>query len=145
MATGATAKAEERSWPAIVGWGSLGVFSLLFVWLISTQLGESWGKREQEAMQMVKDFRPDGPESLADLTKIYSIKAKEKDGYVGEFSWDAKQREGAEYEVSLLWKDGNDHHVALWRVDLKSKEIRPQGDEASSLPRRARTGELSSK
>jgi hypothetical protein len=145
MATGEAVKGEERSWPAIVGWGSLGVFSLLFVWLISTQLGESWAKREPEAMQMVKDFKPDGKDSLADLTKIYSITAKEKDGYVGEFTWDSKQREGPEYEVSLLWKEGNAHHVALWRVDLKSKEIRPQGDEASSLPRRAREGDLRDK
>lgn len=118
------------------------MFSILFVWLISTQLGESWAKREDEAVASVKQFRPDGTDTLIDLTKSWSLKAKDQGGYVGEFTWEAKQRDGAEYEVTLLWKEGDHHKVALWRVDLKNKEIRPQGDEASGLPQRAKAGEF---
>jgi hypothetical protein len=132
---------HERSWPAILGWGSLGVFSVAFVWIIANQLGENWAKRETEAINLVKEFRPDGNETLHDLTKLFSINAKEKrDAYVGEFSWTAKQREGPEYQVELLWKEGNQSRVGVWRVNLRTKEVRPQGDEASSLPARARTG-----
>ena len=138
MSTQTASEKHERSWPAIVGWGSLAAFSVLFVWLIKTQLGENWSKREPEAVQLVKDFRPDGADTLSDLTKAFSLRAKDQGGYVGEFVWDAKQRDGAEYEVTLLWKEGETHHVGIWRVDLKSKEIRPQGDEAASLPRRAK-------
>src|SRR5262249_1237299 len=72
--------------------------------------------------------------------KGYSLIAKEKGGYVGEFTWDAKQKNGPEYEVTLLWRDGNDHRVAVWRVDLERSEVRPQGDAASGLPQRARDG-----
>jgi hypothetical protein len=138
MATETSAPKHERSWPALLGWGGLGVFSLFFVWLISTQLGTSFAKREPEALQLVKDFRPDGTDTLSDMTKAYSLRAKDQGLYVGEFSWDSKQREGSEYEVTLLWKEGESHHVAVWRVDLANKDIRPQGDEASSLPRRAK-------
>ena len=133
-------KKEERSWPAILGWGSLALFSVGFVWVISTQLGESWARREKEALQLVKDFRPDGGMTLSDLTKDYSLKAKDKGAYVGEFTWEAKQKEGPQYEVTLLWKEGENHRVAVWLVDLHSKEIRPQGDEAASLPKRAKMG-----
>ena len=138
MAAPNVAKEHERSWPAIVGWGSLAAFSIFFAWVVGTQLGESWTKREDEALKIVKEFRPDGGDTLSDLTKAYSLRAKEQGAYVGEFSWEAKQLDGPEYEVTLLWKEGETHHVALWRIDLKSKEVRPQGDEAASLPRRAR-------
>ena len=138
MATQTGAQQHQRSWPALVGWGGLAAFSLFFVWLISTQLGVNWDKREPEAMQLVKEYRPDGTDTLSDMTKAYSLRAKEQGTYVGEFSWDSKQREGSEYEVTLLWKEGESHHVAVWRVDLNNKEIRPQGDEAASLPKRAK-------
>jgi len=84
------------------------------------------------------------PETLEDLIRGYSLKAKEKGGYVGEFTWDAKQKNGSEYEVTLLWKNGNNHRVALWRVDLAQKEVRPQGDAAASLPQHAREGIIDS-
>jgi hypothetical protein len=133
-----TSAPHHSSWPAIIGWGSLAAFSVLFVWLISTQLGESWAKRETEAVGIVKDFRPDGGDTLSDLTKGYSLRAKDQGLYVGEFTWEAKQRDGSEYEVTLLWREGEAHKVAIWRVDLANKEIRPQGDDAASLPKRAK-------
>ncbi len=133
-------KKEKKAWPAVVGWGSLFIFSIVFVWMVKGQLGENFAKREHEALQMVKDYKPDGDMTMSDLTKNYSILAKEKGAYVGEFTWDAKQKDGAHYEVTLLWKEGEAHRVAVWVVDLSSKEIRPQGDEAASLPRRAKAG-----
>jgi hypothetical protein len=103
-------------------------------------MAETWDRRSDEAISLVKKFKPDGAETLDDLIRGYSLKAKEKDQYVGEFTWDAKQKDGPDYEVTLLWKEGEQHKVAVWRVDLESSEIRPQGDEASTLPQRARGG-----
>ena len=129
---------RDRSLQAVAGWGALALFAIGFVWFVSTQLGENWAKREKDAVDMVKAYSPDGGMNLSDLTKDYSLKAKEKGAYVGEFTWDAKQKDGSQYEVTLLWKEGEVHKVAVWIVDLKSKEIRPQGDEAASLPKRAK-------
>lgn len=133
---------KERSWPAIVGWGGLFAFAGLFAWLIIAQLqsAQTWEGKKNDAISMLKQFRPDGSETMDDLIRGYSLKAKEQDKYVGEFTWDAKQKDGPDYEVTLLWKEGDKHRVAVWRVDLENKEIRPQGDEASTLPQRARSG-----
>jgi hypothetical protein len=134
---------EAGALGAILGWGVLGLFTVAFAWVIISQLQstEEWSDRGKDAMQLVKQFKPDGePETMEDLIKGYSLKAKEKGGYVGEFTWDAKQRNGPEYEVSLLWRDGNDHRVAVWRVDLEQSDVRPQGDAAAGLPKRARDG-----
>jgi hypothetical protein len=131
---------------AILGWGGLTLFTVLFAWIIIGQLHsvEQWSDRGAEAVNLVKQFKPDGkPDTLEDLIKGYSLKAKDKGGYVGEFTWDAKQKNGPEYEVTLLWKEGNDHRVALWRVDLQQKDVRPQGDMAAGLPQRARDGTVS--
>jgi hypothetical protein len=138
---------KERSWPALIGWGGLFAFALLFAWLIISQLqsAQTWDGRKEEAIELVRQFRPGGPAAptLQDLTRGYPIKAKEKsDTYVGEFTWDARQKEGPDYEVTLLWTEGQKHRVAVWRVDLQSKEVRPQGDEAAALPEHAETGEL---
>jgi hypothetical protein len=133
---------KERSWPAIVGWGGLFAFAGLFAWLIIAQLqsAQTWEGKKNDAIGMLKQFRPDGSETMDDLIRGYSLKAKEQDKYVGEFTWDAKQKDGPDYEVTLLWKEGDKHRVAVWRVDLENKEIRPQGDEAATLPQRARSG-----
>jgi hypothetical protein len=127
---------------ALLGWGGLAIFAIGFVAIVIGQLQdtEEWGDRGKEAVEIVRLYKPDGkPETLDDLLKAYSLKVKDKGGYVGEFSWDAKQKEGPEYEVQLLWKDGNSAKTALWRVDLEQKDVRPQGD-AASLPQRARDG-----
>lgn len=133
---------KHRSWVAALGWGGLLVFMGLFAALIISQLrsAEIWSGRENDATNIVKRFRPDGSggDTMEDLLKKYSAAARSDDAYVGEFTWGAKQRDGAEYEVSLLWKEGEDHRSAVWRVDLETQQVRPQGDEASSLPERAK-------
>ena len=133
---------KTSSLPAILGWGGLLLFMVLFAWLIISQLrsAEIWSGREQDARTMVKQFRPEGGDTLDDLTKKYSARARERDAYVGEFTWDAKQGEGPEYEVTLLWKEGEEHRVALWRVNLEKEDVRPQGNAAASLPQRASDG-----
>ena len=140
-------KKEGGALFALLGWGGLALFTVFFAWVIIAQLHstEQWSDRGAEAVTLVKQFKPDGKlDTLEDLIKGYSLKAKEKGGYVGEFTWDAKQKNGPEYEVTLLWKDGNDHRVALWRVDLQQKDVRPQGDSAAGLPQRARDGTVGS-
>lgn len=142
-----TSQKKESALPAILGWGGLGLFTLGFAWVIIAQLQESeaWSDKGKEAVQLVREFKPEGgADSLDDLIKGYSLKAKDKGGYVGEFTWDAKQKEGPEYEVTLLWKEGNNHRVALWRVDLSQQSVRPQGDAAAGLPERARNGTIDS-
>jgi hypothetical protein len=142
---GAEQKKEGGALFAILGWGGLALFTVLFAWIVINQLhsAEEWSDRGKEAVALVKQFKPDGkPESLEDLIKGYSLKVKEKGGYVGEFTWDAKQKDGPLYEVTLLWREGNDHRVALWRVDLQDKDVRPQGDAAADLPQRAREGTI---
>ncbi|HVN87931.1 MAG TPA: hypothetical protein VMW17_24080 [Candidatus Binatia bacterium] len=137
MATQETAPKKERSWPAIIGWGSLALFSIGFVWVISTQLGESWSKREDEAKKMVRDYKPSGDLKLDDMIKLLQSQGTDVDVFVGEFSWESKQKDGPEYEVSLTWREGNSHRQAVWRADLKTREVRPQGDEAAAIVRRA--------
>ncbi|HZR83264.1 MAG TPA: hypothetical protein VFD92_19375 [Candidatus Binatia bacterium] len=137
-----TEKKKESALPAIIGWGGLALFSVLFGWIILNQLrtAEEWSNRGPEAITLVKQFKPDGgTDTMEDLIRGYSIKAKEKGGYVGEFAWEAKQKEGPEYEVTMLWRDGEKHKTALWRVDLRQKQVRPQGD-AATLPKNAREG-----
>lgn len=134
---------KESPWPAILGWGGLALFTVVFALIVINQLqsAEEWADRGTEAVALVKGFRPDGnPETMEDLMKGYSLKAKDKGVYVGEFTWNSTQKDGPEYEVTLLYKEGNNHRVALWRVDLSQKDVRPQGDAASSLPQRARNG-----
>jgi hypothetical protein len=139
--TQATTK-KHHSWVAALGWGGLLLFMGLFAWLIISQLrsAEIWSGRENDATNLVKRFRPDGAsgDTMEDLLKKYSAHARTDEVYVGEFTWGAKQRDASDYEVSLLWKEGEDHHVAVWRVDLQTNEVRPQGDEAASLPDRAK-------
>jgi hypothetical protein len=139
-------KKEGSALSALLGWGGLAVFAVGFAWIVINQMqaSEEWGDRGKEAVDLVKQFKPDGkPETLEDLLKGYSLKVKDKGGYVGEFSWNSVQADGPEYEVTLLWKEGNASKTALWRVDLEQQDVRPQGD-AASLPQRARDGTFDS-
>jgi len=127
---------------AIIGWGALALFTIAFAGIVISQLQstEEWSGKTKDAIDLVRGFKPDGQQdTLDDLLKGYSLKAKDKGGYVGEFSWNSTQKDGPEYEVTLLWKEGNNHRTALWRVDLDKQAVRPQGD-AASLPQRARDG-----
>lgn len=136
--TEATEEKHESTLGAILGWGSLAVFAVTFGWYVGAPLivGERWADKKSDAIQMVKNYKPTGSETLYDMIRSYSLKAKERDVYVGEFSWDAIQRDGPEYEVTLLWTEGSERKVAVWRVNLKSADLRPQGNEAAGLPQR---------
>jgi hypothetical protein len=147
---------KESSTAAIIGWGGLLVFMAGFAWIVINQIrgAEIWADRGDEAVETVRAWKPGGGDdlNLGDLLKGYSLKVRERGGplsdetgdYVGEFSWDAKQKNGPEYEVTLVWKESykgdTNTRVAVWRVDLEKTDIRPQGDVASSLPNRAREG-----
>jgi hypothetical protein len=141
MAENATEQ-HESSVGTILGWGSLAAFSIAFAWYIGAPLivGERWSDKQNNAIQLVRDSKPTGGDSLYDMIRAYSLKAHEQDIYVGEFNWSALQREGPEYEVTLLWTEGSEHKAALWRVNLKTKDIRPQGDEAANLVQRLGSG-----
>jgi len=129
----------ESAMGAIIGWGVLGIFALGFAWYVGAPLimGERWAQKNDAAIELVKSYKPAGAEStLYDMIRAYSLDMKQKEKYVGEFSWDALQKQGPEYEVTLLWTEGKTKRVALWRVNLEKKEIWPQGNEAQSLPNR---------
>jgi hypothetical protein len=138
----ATGNQHESSLGAILGWGGLAVFAIVFAYMVGAPLitGERWADKKNDAIELVKNSKPSGAETLYDMIRGFSLRAKDQDVYVGEFSWDAIQRDGPEYEVTLLWTEGSEKKVALWRVNLKTKEIRPQGNEASGLPQRIAAG-----
>jgi hypothetical protein len=129
---------QESTVGTILGWGFLAVFSIAFAWYVGAPLimGERWADKKNDAIDLVRNSKPIGSETLYDMIRAYTLKAKEQNVYVGEFNWDAIQREGPQYEVTLLWTEGSERKVAVWRVNLQTKEIRPQGNEASSLPKR---------
>jgi hypothetical protein len=135
---------HESSLGTILGWGSLGVFAIVFGWYVGAPLiiGERWSDKQKDAIQLVKDYKPTGTDTLYDMIRAFSLKAKDQDVFVGEFSWSAIQSgDTPEYEVSLLWTEGSEKKVALWRVNLQTKDPpRPQGNEASSLPQRLAAG-----
>lgn len=141
---------DGSAFGAIIGWGGLLVFMGVFAWIVINQIrsGEIWTGKDAEAIALVRDSKPaegDGM-SLGDLLKGYSLKVRELTteagdrAYVGEFSWNAHQKNGPEFEVQLRWKENQDTRVALWRANLEKGEIRPQGGEATNLPRRAAEG-----
>ncbi len=134
---------RESALGTVLGWGGLAIFSIVFGWYVGAPLiiGERWSDKQSDATQLVKDSKPLGADSLYDMIRAYSLKAKERDVFVGEFNWSAIQRDGPEYEVTLLWTEGQSKKVALWRVNLKTKEIRPQGNEASGLAARLAAGQ----
>ncbi len=133
---------KESALGAILGWGGLAVFSIAFAWYVGAPLiiGERWADKKKDAIDVVKNFKPTGGETLHDMIRAYALKAKEKDVVVAEFSWDAIQREGPEYEVTLLWTEESERKVAVWRTNLKDKSVRPQGDAASGLPAKIQAG-----
>ncbi len=136
--TDSTEEKTESTVGAILGWGGLAVFSIVFGWYVGAPLivGERWADKKNDAVQLVKNYKPISADTLYDMIRAYSLKAKAKDIYVGEFSWDAIQSDGPEYKVTLLWTEGSERKVAVWRVNLKTNEVRPQGNEAAGLPQR---------
>ena len=133
---------HESARAAILGWGALAVFALAFGAYVGAPLiiGERWSDKQNDAIELVKNQKPAGSDTLYDLIRAYSLKTRDQDVYVGEFSWSALQQDGPEYEVTLLWTEGQTKKVALWRANLETKSVRPQGDEAASLTSRVAAG-----
>jgi hypothetical protein len=105
-------------------------------------MGERWAGKQDAAIALVKDFKPAGQDqSFYDLIRAYSLDMRDNSVYIGEFSWDALQRNGPNYEVTLLWTEGTAKKVALWRVNLEDNSQRPQGNEAVALIKRVAEGE----
>lgn len=130
---------RESAMGTIIGWGLLAVFTIGFAWYIGAPLlgGQRWSDKQSAAIQLVKDYKPDGKATLYDMIRTYAEKAQTSGNYVGEFNWSAMQQKGPDYEVTLLWKEGSEQKVAVWRVNLKTKGApRPQGNEAAELPQR---------
>jgi hypothetical protein len=134
---------SESAVGTIIGWGALAIFAIGFGWYVGAPLimGERWADKQNDAIQLVKDMKPSGAShTLYDMLRDYSLQAKERDLFIGEMSWSAIQRDGPEYEVTLLWTEGQTKRVALWRVNIENKEVRPQGNEAGGLPQRLAAG-----
>src|SRR5215475_7202570 len=112
MANQQQGKTQESVWGTIIGWGVLFVFAVGFGWYVGAPLiqGERWANKKEDAINVVKNWKPTGKDTLYDLIRNYSLKAKEQDLFVGEFKWDALQREGPDYEVTLLWTEGQGKH-----------------------------------
>ena len=136
--------ATESPIGTVLGWGALALFAIGFAWYVGAPLliGERWADKQPDAIELVKNQRPTGSDTLYDLIRSYSLRAKEQNLYVGEITWSALQREGPEYEVTLLWTEGQEKKVALWRVNLETQEVRPQGNEAGGLPQKLTSGLL---
>lgn len=133
---------NESVWGTIIGWGILGIFAIGFAWYVGAPLlmGEKWADKKDDAIAVVRNSRPEGAQqSLYDLIRAYSLAQADKSRtdpnviHIGEFSWDALQREGPNYEVTLLWTEGSSKKVAVWRVNLEDQSQKPQGNEASTL------------
>lgn len=120
--------------PAILGWGSLAIGTLAFIYFIAMQLGVQWEGRDQEALKMVRDYKGPGMQfSLSDQTIALGNAAREKGDYIGEFSWGAKHDEGPLYKVELTWKEGSSNHRATWKVNLEDKSVLPADVEAQKF------------
>ncbi len=121
---------------AFIGWGGLGIFALWFAYQVGAPLvmQERWADKGKVAIELVKNQKPTGGDTLYDLIRAYSLKAKDKNIFVGEFSWSAIQKDGPDYDVKLLWTEGSQKRVAIWQTNLQSNQITPKNKgEASTL------------
>src|SRR5262249_46336608 len=85
---------HESSMGTILGWGSLGLFAIVFGWYVGAPLiiGERWSDKQKDAIQLVKDYKPTGSDTLYDMIRAYSLKAKDQDVFVGGSSGGAQLR-----------------------------------------------------
>lgn len=119
---------------AIIGWGGLAVGTIAFIYFIAVQLGVGWEGRDQEALALVRQFKGPGMQyNLADQTIALGNAAREKGGFLGEFSWGVKHDEGPLYRVELTWKEGSANHRASWKVNLEDKSVLPADVEAQKF------------
>ncbi|MEW6272890.1 MAG: hypothetical protein AB1689_26745 [Thermodesulfobacteriota bacterium] len=137
MADSPTSSAEKQGSShvaAIIGWGGLAVATVIFIYFIFIQLGVGWEGREQEALDLVRQYKAPGMQyNLADQTIALGNAVREKGGYLGEFSWSAKHDEGPVYRVELTWKEGSSNHRASWKVNLEDKSVTPGDVEAQKF------------
>lgn len=130
-------KPKESHTGAILGWGSLVLGTVAFIWFISTQLSVGWENREAEALGKVKAIQLAGMKhNLADSTIELGNQARTTGQFVGQFSWAASQLQGPNYAVKLTWMEGSEHRRADWKVDLEKGTAEP-GPEAADFLKRA--------
>ena len=131
---------EDRNTVGIViGWIMLLVFALGFTWYVGKPLivGEQWQGRENEAIDVVKNYKPFGDQQFYDMIRAYSLRTKDQGNHVHSFNWGAIHQDGPRYEVTLLWQEGSQKKVAIWMTNIETGDISPQG-EAANLPDRVR-------
>ncbi len=116
---------------AIVGWGSLTIATVVFIWFVMGQLAVGWEGRNDEALALTWNYQaPDLPYKLKDQTIAVGNAARAKGGFVGVFNWSAVQEKGPVYKVTLIWKDNSATRKANWTVDLENKTVAAADDEA---------------
>jgi hypothetical protein len=122
---------------AIVGWGSLALATLGFIWFVSTQLSVRWEGREKEALDLVKAYQGPGMKYKLDDHKIeIQNRARDSGGFVGQFSWSTTHAEGPGYIVTLTWMENSEHRRASWKANLQSKGVEPADQEATAFMQR---------
>ncbi len=120
---------------AIVGWGTLTLATLGFIWLVVGQLAQGGAGREDEALEFVQKYKtPEMAYNLKDQTIEIGNAARANGAFIGVFDWERTYTdEGAIYMVTLTWKDNNKTRKAIWKVDVDAKTIEPSNADAKEF------------
>ena len=119
---------------AIVGWGSMAIATIVFIWFIMTQLAVGWEERGDEALALVKKWKGPGMSyNLSDQAIAVGNDARAKGRFIGQFSWAATQEEGPLYKVELIWKEDSVTKKATWEVNLQDSTVTAKGADAEAF------------
>ena len=125
---------EENKVGAMIGWGLLAVATIGFIWFVFTQLGAGWEGRENEAQEIVQNYKgPDMKYTLKDQLIEFGNQARAKGRFVGTFAWSTTQDDGPIYKVSLIWKEDSATRKGTWLVNLEDGSITPDTESAKRI------------